>query len=715
MSPETPSALFFPMPDDAIRLLGEYGAFLKEAMPLKPKYARNLPFEVRELSASLTDERAEAFAPDYMTRPGTLSAYLHYFHPWNLYRLTRLLATLPLDLPEGARVVDLGAGPLTVVQALWMARPDLRTRRIEFTCIDRAGKSLRYGMDLFRRLAPDSPWRIQLLDEHLFKMPHGRYDLITAANVLNELAEGNAAQREPDLEELAGRLCSHLADTGSLLLVEPGTRLAARRLIALRHVLIEERGLTVASPCPHQTSCPMPGTGRLPWCHFTFSTHGAPLWLTHLAQAASLIKNRLSLSFVHAGRSLQKPDETRARVISDAFALPGDRRGQYCCTARGLALVVLEGFPLPSGALIKPAWMEPEQRDPKSGALMAEYVPATRKGPARGSSAPRAERGGRDERGGQERRQERSQERGPIREQSGRGAPKQGGHERMGRQEKRPGQHSDKRSQSRPEGGKPFGERSGEPKRERRDERFGDRREKRRDEQPRSFERGTDRFQDRSSDRKKTSGKPWDREMNDASRGKKPGGFKPRQESGQDRGQGGAKWEGKSGKTFKDKPARNNADTQRDRAGKPAHGKPCKGKGGQAAGAAQENRQGWRQDKNPGAKPFSRDDAQRTGQDRKHEGKPRADKTRGDKPRTGRPMTGKPSSAKPAPEKAHKPRQDAPERAAHAPQKPQHTPEAERNAPRGAQGAKAGGKLVGKFRRKRSQGSPEAAGPKDDE
>ena len=68
MSPETPSALFFPMPDDAIRLLGEYGAFLKEAMPLKPKYARNLPFEVRELSASLTDERAEAFAPDCWPR-----------------------------------------------------------------------------------------------------------------------------------------------------------------------------------------------------------------------------------------------------------------------------------------------------------------------------------------------------------------------------------------------------------------------------------------------------------------------------------------------------------------------------------------------------------------------------------------------------------------------------------------------------------------------
>ena len=119
-----------------VQHLDRYGLFIRNALGLKAKHARQLPFEIRDLSATLTDERDD-FAPDYMTRPGPLAAYVHYFHPWNLYRLTRLFAGLPLTLPDNAIIADLGAGPLTVATALWLARPDLRRKPLRLLCLDR--------------------------------------------------------------------------------------------------------------------------------------------------------------------------------------------------------------------------------------------------------------------------------------------------------------------------------------------------------------------------------------------------------------------------------------------------------------------------------------------------------------------------------------------------------------------------------------------------
>ena len=306
-------------------------------------------------------------------------------------RQTRLFADLPIALPDNALVVDLGAGPLTVLQALWLARPELRRQKLRFVCLDRAGKSLRLGRDLFRLLDPESPWDIRLEAEHLFKLPRARADLITAANVLNELSGGPGSRREPDLAGLAGRLAAHLAPDGSLLLVEPGTRLAARRLIELREILIEDERFVMASPCPHQTQCPMPGTGRKAWCHFGFDSQGAPAWLTHLSEAARLPKSRLHVSFVLAGRTLPRPDETQARVVSEAFPLPGGERGQYACSVRGLTLLM--GWMRQSGELVRPVWPEADVVDKVSGALRVP-MPGPDGKPHRGPQARHAKDAG---------------------------------------------------------------------------------------------------------------------------------------------------------------------------------------------------------------------------------------------------------------------------------------------------------------------------------
>ncbi len=388
--PPAPADLFPALPADAAAHLDRYGLLVRDALRLKPKHARLLPIEIRDLSATLTDERDD-FAPDYMTRPGPLAAYVHYFHPWNLYRLTRLLAALPLDLPDDALIADLGAGPLTVLTALWLARPDLRRRPLRFLCLDRAGKTLKLGLDIFRRLAPDCPWNIRIEAEHLFRLPHflGREQarLITAANVLNELFGGPTGKRDAELDSLAGRLAAHLDPDGQMLVIEPGTRLAARRLIELRETLIEN-GMGVTAPCPHQDECPMPGSGNKAWCHFAFDVRGAPPWLLQLAEAARLPKERLSLSFLLARHGSLEALDNAARVVSESFALPGNLRGQYACTPRGLALLTFDAWPTPPGSLLRLSWPEQDQRDPKSGALMVQR-PGERPLPPARTPAPR--------------------------------------------------------------------------------------------------------------------------------------------------------------------------------------------------------------------------------------------------------------------------------------------------------------------------------------
>ena len=98
-----------------------YEAALRSAFPLQAKHRKQTPGAIRELSEMLTTDRS-SLPPDYMNRARFLGAYLHWFLPWNLLRQGRLLQGLDLELKDGARVVDLGSGPLTFFLALWLAQ-----------------------------------------------------------------------------------------------------------------------------------------------------------------------------------------------------------------------------------------------------------------------------------------------------------------------------------------------------------------------------------------------------------------------------------------------------------------------------------------------------------------------------------------------------------------------------------------------------------------
>ena len=377
--------LFIQAPPELAAALEDYRRVLHTAHPLKTKHGAGLPNDVKRLSLALTAERGPGPQANYLSSPANLSAYLYYFLPWNIYRVSRLLHGLALDLPEGSSVLDLGCGPLTLVQALWIARPQLRTRRLRFVCLDQTGSVMRAGKALFEALAGEAgqAWSIELVQGPLHKAPQGPFQLVTALNALNELAGGRGEEGRDALDRVAEALTGRLAADGRLLLVEPGTRLGGGLLSRLREALMEE-GLFPQAPCTHDAPCPMLAPRWRSWCHFTFPAEGIPAWLARLSDYADLEKDRVSLAFLLMSGEQPEYKDVNSRVVSHRFALPGGQ-GVYACAEDGIRLMTFVQPPrgLLSGALVEAELPESPMRDPKTGAWVCPLVAAA-PGEARG-------------------------------------------------------------------------------------------------------------------------------------------------------------------------------------------------------------------------------------------------------------------------------------------------------------------------------------------
>ncbi|GFK95027.1 hypothetical protein NNJEOMEG_02875 [Fundidesulfovibrio magnetotacticus] len=391
----------FPRPGaKAMQALEGYRQVLAQAHPLRPRHQAELPGEIKRLSLALTAERGPGPQANYLAAPGALAAYLHYFLPWNLYRLSRLFAGLAPDLPEGSSVLDLGCGPLTMVQALWIARPELRGRKLRFVCVDQTGQALRAGRALFEALSGEAgrAWSVETVQAPAHKAPQEPFRAVWSANAAGEMVRGRGEEGHESLERSAGLFLSRLAHDGHVLLVEPGTRHGGRLLSRLREVFLEE-GLAPQAPCTHHDACPMLAPRWRSWCHFVFPADDVPRWLASLTRASGLEKDRASLSFLLAGAEVPEPAVDRWRVVSHRFPLAGGQ-GAYLCGGEGLRLL---GFSTPppglvSGALLEARLPEPRERDPKSGAWLAalDTEPErerTAEAPEAHGAGPREERG----------------------------------------------------------------------------------------------------------------------------------------------------------------------------------------------------------------------------------------------------------------------------------------------------------------------------------
>lgn len=146
-------------------------------------------------------------------------------------------------------VLDVGAGPGVASWAALTVWPEIERA----TLVEAEPEMAAVGRELAREgpaALAAAEWRIGDVLE-----ASGSYDLVVASYVLNELAE-------PRVDDVAGSVWARTGDT--LVVVEPGTSLGYRRVLAARTAAISGGGFTLA-PCPHDAPCPLEPPD---WCHF---------------------------------------------------------------------------------------------------------------------------------------------------------------------------------------------------------------------------------------------------------------------------------------------------------------------------------------------------------------------------------------------------------------------------------------------------------------
>ncbi|MCR4954998.1 MAG: small ribosomal subunit Rsm22 family protein [Treponema sp.] len=363
-----------PIPKDSLAILNDFDKIIQENRPLNSKQIQQLPDNIRELSHQLTDQRADRRL-GYMNENTKLSAYVRYFTWWNLVRLTRLFANLPANaFPQNDGIcLDLGSGPLTVVTALWLARPELRSKKLTWYCLDISQNSMTLGEDVYysvaartiaksmayeksetdsnatqNSLAPEACWKIIRVKGSFGTQIKEKADFITCANMFNELDQAGDMPPEFQTKKYFDQLNVYSTKDARFILIEPGVPKAARTISLLRDRFIRT-GKKILAPCPHATECPMNGfkayTGSShKWCNFAFSTEDAPVRLQKLSDSAKLPKERATLSYVCAvpeddTSNTDTQDTLKIRVVSDSFRLPGNITGVYACTKFGLTLI----------------------------------------------------------------------------------------------------------------------------------------------------------------------------------------------------------------------------------------------------------------------------------------------------------------------------------------------------------------------------------------
>lgn len=419
------------LPQDAQKILDTFDEIVQGVRPLSAKQLHFLPNTIRDLSHSLTDERGKRRL-GYMKDTQLLSAYTRYFSWWNLVRLTRLFANLPSDafhLDDGDVCLDVGSGPLTVVCALWLARPELRAKKLTWYCMDISKSALALGEDLFLSIVAKTEngdvlehWQIIRVTGALGAATiKEKASFITCANMFNEMYQDTNEPPEFSAKKYSEALLSYATDDARVLVVEPGIPKTARFISLMRDSFLRKK-MRVVSPCPHAETCPMNGAhahrgGNAKWCNFSFNTDGAkdvPAALQKLSEAAQLGKYRAVMSFVFATRasavnggvaaadgravasgrsapsrsvsageqnsrlanvsyaSRSAASESIFRIASEPIKLAYGDVGFYACGAEGLALIVNKTQKdFASGDLISVAMNSTKknfQIDKKSGA-----------------------------------------------------------------------------------------------------------------------------------------------------------------------------------------------------------------------------------------------------------------------------------------------------------------------------------------------------------
>lgn len=243
-------------------------------------------------------------------------AYLIARMPATYAVVKRVLSEIVLRIPlaECRSLLDLGAGPGTVLWAAAETLPSLR----QLTCIEQDQVMVNMAKKMTAQadylLIRDARWQIADLAVYNPE-PH---DVIVLSYAIGELSHENRQQ-------LIAKAWS--AAKECLVLIEPGTMAGFAGIRASRAELIDF-GAHIAAPCPHRLACPMPAND---WCHFSERLERTSLH--RKLKSASLSYEDEKYSYVIASKKEVIPVQTRI------LRHPGKHGGHVSfelCTPEGL-------------------------------------------------------------------------------------------------------------------------------------------------------------------------------------------------------------------------------------------------------------------------------------------------------------------------------------------------------------------------------------------
>ncbi|HEY1100109.1 MAG TPA: small ribosomal subunit Rsm22 family protein [Myxococcota bacterium] len=304
------------------------------------QHASSLGADVQRLSGLFTDQRGNR-SSTYMREPAMRRAYLAFFVPHNVARLSSLLLQAHQEglLPgiEPRSVLDLGAGPLSGVLATWCVYGALPAA----TAVDLSRSALDAGVAVLQKVGADVA-NVVTLERSIGGapgswLPKQPVDLVIAANVLNELSD---PRDHGPRNRLVSAALSALSARGRFLIVEPAMRVETRALMALRDDLVAD-GVGILSPCRGARACPLLQT-RGDWCHQELRWDQRPAAYVALEREARLPKGLLAAAHLLLGTPTDPAPQAGLRVVGGVMRDPQGVERRYVC---GRELVTISGTP----------------------------------------------------------------------------------------------------------------------------------------------------------------------------------------------------------------------------------------------------------------------------------------------------------------------------------------------------------------------------------
>lgn len=225
------------------------------------------------------------------------------------------------------RILDLGAGcgAMTIGLCTWLAGRG--KGRVRATLVDHDADALAIAKDAIeivaRELSVDvvASFVPSEVERSEAESKDGRFDLVLAGSVINELA---------DPLPLVRHMVRALAPGGVAIVIEPALRETSRALHHVRDALVAEGAAVVLAPCTRKTApCPALLDER-DWCH-----EHRPLQLPprtrQLAHVTGLRDGDMKLAYLTLCRPADAPPPPPAwRVVSDPHASKGKLELTLC-------------------------------------------------------------------------------------------------------------------------------------------------------------------------------------------------------------------------------------------------------------------------------------------------------------------------------------------------------------------------------------------------